>query len=297
MLFKWYLILGLLASQSSWARFLGDDEIRADLSRPVISNINEAEFNGLVKMLQTVYSPVVSKFGGRLSIQGEWKNETPNAYANQLFGSWSVKVTGGLARRPELTYDGLTLIICHELGHHLGGFPLATNKPPFGGYWAANEGQSDYYATHACAKKVWGPESSKNAEFREKVDSYAKGACDMVWSESVDRDLCYRTTVAVESVSATMAALKSVPMTRFNTPDPAVVDRISMEHPAVQCRMDTSFQGALCGIPAREDMIPGKGVSNTPNSPEAEAAAAQVSCMKVNRAPMGLRPNCWFKER
>lgn len=41
-------------------------------------------------------------------------------------------------------------------------------------------------------------------------------------------------------------------------------------------------------------MIPGRGVSNTP---EAEAAAAQVSCMKVNRAPMGLQPACWRKIR
>ena len=36
---------------------------------------------------------------------------------------WSlfIELNGGLARRPEVSSDGFTMVICHELGHFLAG--------------------------------------------------------------------------------------------------------------------------------------------------------------------------------
>jgi hypothetical protein len=62
----------------------------------------------------------------------------------------------------------MTLIICHELGHHVGGFPFVSGTP-FGGYWAATEGQSDYYSTQVCARTMWDKETAINAGFTERV--------------------------------------------------------------------------------------------------------------------------------
>jgi hypothetical protein len=71
------------------AEWLNPADIRSDI-KPVDvsqSNISENEFRNIIKNIQTIYSPVIAKFGGKLSISGDWKSETPNAGASQIFGS------------------------------------------------------------------------------------------------------------------------------------------------------------------------------------------------------------------
>ena len=51
------------------------------------------------------------------------------------FNKWVVAMFGGLARRPEVTKDAFQFVVCHEVGHHLAGWPFAYD-------WASNEGQS-----------------------------------------------------------------------------------------------------------------------------------------------------------
>ena len=65
----------------------------------------------------------------------------------RLLNEWRVVIYGGL-EHPLLTLDGLTAVICHEVGHHLGGFAFKTSI--LGDNWAATEGQSDYFAAHRC---------------------------------------------------------------------------------------------------------------------------------------------------
>jgi lipocalin len=260
-------------------------------------NISETEFRTLIQKAQSTYAPIVNRVGGRLTISGDWKNQTPNAAATQFQGTWMVRVSGGLARHPEITADGLTLIICHELGHHLGGFSLSPQQHPFEKPWAASEGQSDYFATHVCARRLWGSEVSVNRSFEKSVKQQIRELCDPVWRDQADRNLCYRTLTATDSVIATMAALKGVPMPNYATPDQKAVTETSYAHPAPQCRMDTALQGALCTASFNEATIPGKNASGGISGIEAEREAARNSCTAFSGFSTGLRPTCWFKAR
>lgn len=290
-------IASVFITLQAQATFVPDEEIKFGMMSRGPSNISEAQFNEIIQRVQSAYEGTVKAVGGNLFISGEWKSETPNAYARQVFGAWMVQITGGLARRPELTPDGFTLVLCHELGHHLGGFAFTSTGflPMF--IWAANEGQSDYYATQVCARKLWGPEKEINASFRNSVSSFVIDKCDSVWSAREDRDLCYRITAAVESLSQTMAGIvgKSVP--DFTTPDTTVVSKTNNKHPAVQCRMDTGLQGALCPAAFNEKIIPGKDTKGGTSGIEAEKEAARYSCTKSSGYTVGLRPTCWFKPR
>lgn len=208
-----------------------------------------------------------------------------------------VKVSGGLARHKDITPDGLSLIICHELGHHLGGFSLSPQQNPFEKPWAASEGQSDYFATHVCARRIWGSEINVNRTFEKTVKQQIRDLCDPVWKDQADRNLCYRSLTATQSVIATMASLKGVPMPDFATPDANVVAQTSYAHPAPQCRMDTSLQGALCTAAFDETLIPGKTTAGGIAGIEAEREAARHSCTAFSGYSIGLRPTCWFKPR
>lgn len=292
-----FAIVLTLSANESKATFVPEEEIDWDSLSFGPSNTSESEFRAILNSIQKSYETVVKSFGGNLAITGEWNNEKLNAGANQMFGSWKVQITGGLARRPELTQDGFALIVCHELGHHLAGFPFSTSGSPFGGVWAANEGQSDYFSTQVCARKLWAPELEKNASFRDQVSDFVREQCHTTWSSEADRDLCYRVTAAGQSVALTMAVLMNKPAPKFETPDPAVVNKTNSAHPAVQCRMDTLFQGAICPMSFGEDLIPGKTAPGGPHEQNAERESAVRTCTNLSSQYIGRRPACWFKAR
>lgn len=196
---------------------------------------------------------------------------------------------GGLARRPEVTKDGFVLVICHELGHHLGGFPFYS-----GGDWAANEGQADYFATHACAHKMWDG-SADNALSRDGVDPVAKQQCDQSYTLQDERDVCYRTANASQSLANLLAVLGAENTPQFSTPDLSEVSATYEGHPAAQCRLDTYFGGALCATRFNEAVIPGRNHPKGQESVEAEADAAQYSCTRAQGQTLGVRPLCWYK--
>ncbi len=291
-------------SNPVFATFLPQSEIAPVELLPVgAPNITKEQFDENIKYVSDIYSPIVTKHGARLRITGDWKSETINAGARQMFGIWDIVFTGGLARRPEMSSDGMVLILCHELGHHLGGFAMApgiSSPLPIPGTeaWAANEGQADYYATQVCSHKVWGQQKDENAKSRQTAPQNVKSYCDSVWSNIDQQNLCYRALVATQAISNTMAVLrKDAAMPNFDTPDASKSTETNHKHPATQCRMDTSFQGALCLADFNDEIIPGKKVADGVDSIAAEREAMINSCSSLTGFQIGLRPACWFKAR
>jgi hypothetical protein len=203
-----------------------------------------------------------------------WDNNTVNASASRSFGRWIVNMYGGLARRPEVTPDGFAMVLCHELGHHMAGFPFSRS-------WAANEGQSDYFASLSCARALWKDETKVNAEAAKTVAKVAKELCDDKWSFDSDRNLCYRTMNGAKSLATLLARGKAVSV---GTPDPSEVSKTNKAHPAGQCRLDTYAQGAICEADWDEESIP-KTLKNS----------AKVTCTRADGFETGVRPLCWYK--
>ena len=167
------------------ATFVPPDQIRSDYSSygAEDANMTKQEFDDMIKVAQDYYEPIVQSHGGRLNISGRWDDDTPNARASQFFFFWNVEMFGGLARHPKMTKDGFMMVICHELGHHLAGFPFVPGGGGFLPTWAANEGQSDYFAAHSCAPNLWGDEKSINASFKGQIHKIAEEGCDAAWGK------------------------------------------------------------------------------------------------------------------
>jgi hypothetical protein len=94
---------------------------------PIGGGITEPEFEGVIAAVEKLYTPIVSSMGGKLVIHRRWKDGTVNAYADRQDGNWNVTMFGGLARHKETTIDGFLLVVCHELGHQIGGAPKYNN--------------------------------------------------------------------------------------------------------------------------------------------------------------------------
>lgn len=250
--------------------------------------ITEDEFNDVIDYASAYYVPVVAGFKAKLVFERKWEDSTVNAYASKIGNTWTVAMFGGLARRPEVTADGFALVVCHEIGHHIGGFPFVRAT-------TANEGQSDYFATQACARNLWKDDYKKNASYASKVNATAKAKCDKAWDSEVERNLCYRVSDAGFSLAKLLGALNKTDVPDFSKPDASKVATTNHSHPKAQCRLDTYLAGGLCDAQFKDDLIPGADGRLKAASKEKAALAVSCSQFDVTREFAG-RPTCWFKQ-
>lgn len=239
------------------------------------NDMTEARFNEIIDKIEEVYAPIVRSKRGTLKVNRKWSNGTVNASAQRFGWSWIVNMYGGLARHQDVTDDGFAMVVCHELGHHLGGAPKVGTLLS---KWASNEGQSDYFGSTKCFRRVYMNDDNVSIVAKMEVPEYATEKCKEVWSTQADIALCQRAAMAGKSLSKLLSR-SGTP--KFDTPDTSVVDRTNNAHPAGQCRLDTYFQGALCDKDISDEVDnkdPLKGV-----------------CNKVRGYKKGTRPLCWYK--
>ena len=241
-------IIALLISSHSFASLPENDLWKQD--NKFMSNITEAEFYAVIDEMRQLYSPIIRGFGGWFVLSGNWDDSTVNAYASRSGAEYHVNMFGGLARRPEVTLDGFRMVICHEIGHHLAGFPNSG--------WASYEGQSDYYATHVCARKVL----SKYSADETDIPHFCKNIKD-----EDDQKTCARTLKAGLSLANLLAALNDEPTPSYETFDPTQVRTTQQSHPAAQCRLDTYLAGAVCEKPWNDRVIPRNAKASCDNRP------------------------------
>ena len=86
------------------------------------SSMTEERFKEIIDEVMVPYRPIVESHGAKLLVNYLWSDNTVNASAEQKGDTWIINMYGGLARRSEITDDGFAAVVCHELGHHLGGF-------------------------------------------------------------------------------------------------------------------------------------------------------------------------------
>lgn len=292
----WITLLGaLFFSQTALGTFIPPEDIKNpyQVFSERDANMTKAEFNDAIDKAEAIYAPIVQSHGARLVFNRKWDDDTLNASASQSFNTWNVNMYGGLARHPEMTLDGFSMVVCHELGHHLAGFTF--KKSFWGGSWASNEGQSDYFAAHSCARELWKNELVENAKYRGQLPQIVADRCDQTWSTVDEQNLCYRINAGGESLSRVLSALKGdKKMPEFHTPDKNKVSKTNSNHPDAQCRMDTTYAASVCTVEFDPMLIPGKGMSDQFGK-EAELEAAEYTCMEVTQSTEGLRPRCWFK--
>ena len=282
----------LACSEDGTGGFLPENDMYIPAGMKGINGgITEAQFTSAIDKVETIYAPIIANMGAKLEIDRKWDDGTVNAYAQQSGKTWKVAMFGGLARHETITEDGMALVVCHEIGHHIGGAPKkggSTGGGWWGGSsggansWASNEGQADYFATLKCLRKAFLNDDNIAVVAEMKVPKTLVDACKKSnKSDKEDTALCVRTSMAGKSVSDLFSALSKLPETKFDSPDAKVVTKTDDNHPKAQCRLDTYFQGSLCEIGMNEDVSQKEEVKGT--------------CHPSLGHKIGTRPLCWFK--
>jgi hypothetical protein len=259
--------------------FLPPNNLNHRIGAKDSGGITEAQYNEVMDRIEAIYTPIVAARGGHLVLKRLWTDDTVNSSAQQQGSDWIINAYGGLARDKAITQDGEALVLCHEMGHHLGGAPLYSDMN-----WAADEGEADYFANAKCLHRMFSDTKTANFTAPKAASddlALAKAACAKSYKGAKDQAVCVRSAVAGESVTALFTELSGDAPSHFDTPDQSVVAATNDEHPASQCRLDTYFQGSLCNKPFTTDM------SMTDPS--------VGGCVVSQGYKSGMRPFCWYK--
>lgn len=242
--------------------------------------LTEEEFNDVIEKVETIYAPIIEAKGKTLQIVRNWTDGTVNAFARQIGNTWEVQMFGGLARHETITRDGFATVVCHELGHHLGGAPKKASW--WGSSWASNEGQADYFGTMKCLRKYMEKDNNEEIVATLNVPAFVTDKCAANFKDAADIAMCQRGAMAGMSLANLFKALRNLPNDlNFETPDSKVVTKTDDNHPAPQCRLDTYFQGALCDQDHYSDVD--------------QSDATVGTCNRSQDYTDGVRPLCWYK--
>lgn len=129
-----------------------------------------------------------------------------NAELTKVANELTIRVWGGMLRHRLMTEETLLLLLCHEIGHYLGGPPTKAR-----GGWSSTEGQADYFAGLHCARSVGLDEVS-------------------FYDSALDLSRIY-------------AGVTFSPEPQLECSDPTVVSRTNFGYPSVQCRLDSMLAG------------------------------------------------------
>jgi|GEM_PF-2569483 len=92
--------------------------------------------SGSCVVTQLDYENMMTNFRelyGDLRVTAVWSENRPQAFARR----GELVVSGGFARKSDISLGGLLIVTCHEVGHAL---------------FSHNEGEADYFATQKCLK-------------------------------------------------------------------------------------------------------------------------------------------------
>lgn len=279
-------MVAILSCSSAWAcdvdgqgGFAPKNDLYIGVDDKAVSDITEEMFSAIIDRVASFYSPIVKSKGGILTMMKNWNDGEVNASASRDFSNnkiWKVSMYGGLARHPLMTSDGFMMVVCHELGHHIGGAPHKGRTS-----WVANEGQSDYFASTKCLRRVLEKEDNIDAVSKMTVEPVVTAKCQMAHKTANDIAICQRTAMAAKNLAQILSGLDERSTVSHKTPDMKVVSVTNDNHPEAQCRLDTYFQGALCDKSFTDDVNDNDPIPGT--------------CIKRDGYTVGVRPLCWYK--
>lgn len=277
------LLLSLFSiSTYAWSALEGDIQEESCFSSeerfPVQKNSlmsDESLYLEIANKFKRKFSVMVAtRYGKELKLEYRPNEDRVNASITRDDNNNPVMIiTSGLIMFPQMSPSAFTAILCHELGHYMGGMPKKLRGNTTKRSWSSAEGQADYFATSKCLPEFYKGEKA-NESFN---DTIAKEQVDELFHICSD-PLCMRVVHASLEMGKVFASIKkyaSAPS--LQKKDQSIVSRTNFKHPTLQCRLDTLVNGILCDADKNEHF--------SDDDPRVGACVGEVK---------GTRPRCWY---
>ncbi|HXH31103.1 MAG TPA: hypothetical protein VNJ01_09850 [Bacteriovoracaceae bacterium] len=166
------------------------------------------DINNLENLAEEIRSVFLPRLGSDEDLVIVFESLSPkvNAEIKKNNNQLVLELHGGMLSHSKMNEDTFRLLLCHELGHVLGGRPLKSRTG-----WSSTEGQADYYSGKECAQLLGMDETA-----------LLKGALSL-------------TEIYAEVMRESPPRLESY--------EEVKVERTNYGYPSVQCRLQTILAG------------------------------------------------------
>lgn len=216
--------------------------------------VSPQELKKLKERIQNIYDREITSSNANLKIVYDLSSPIKGAFAkNDRHNNWQITVHGGLIEHPKMNYQAMGLILCHEVGHFLGGAPYVQGRqltPTFITRAPKNmsaEGQADFFATADCGKKIFA-----EVKLDEDYSDLPKESLDLCDGTQLDERLCLQLIKTSKRVIDIYTDIVSeidgisYKEVSYVKKDITQTDRTLVyvgEYPGLQCRLDTMLAG------------------------------------------------------
>ena len=213
--------------------------------------INYFKFKYAVKVYQETKLP--------LNIPDLWTTNHFEGSVRKAENFFELKITGKALTSKEASSISFASIVCHELGHILGGSPKQTMP---GVEWSSTEGQSDFWAAKSCLPEFFQDVvlDSQSAFYDRALNQELLLKFPELLSTPKafpeDYAFCKQDLKCLLVVSAGVELINffdyydyvDLPKPALNTPESDAKEFKPNSYPSLQCRLDTYVRGGLCQI-------------------------------------------------
>ena len=235
-------------------------------------------FQSVIDHFENTWSETLNReFSKKLIFNVDFEDERVNASCSRDDDNNPIlKIRGGLLRHPQMNEEVLNFLLCHELGHFMGGAPKSFRGRSTKRSWSSVEGQADYFAATKCLPKIYSNEImtldfSKSNLIKDKVKSVCEG------------EVCSRVVYSGLLAARFFASLKkgsTVP--EIGRSERYYPSETLQKHPTPQCRLDTVVSAVKCEIDYSYLMD--------------DLDISIGACIKKEINLSGERASCWFNE-
>lgn len=210
------------------------------------SGLQESDVLFLFRLLEKEYGNSIGNRTLSISADFNWLQPYMGAGSKMLDGEFSVMIWGGMVRAPFMNVGVLSSILCHEIGHRLGGPPhqIFDGKED----WSSAEGQSDHFAATQCLPKLYRilKNTSQSYLQQEKEDMSTKICKKVPLSERAQCE--WVATAGIDMIQFLQVYYNfDLPIPNpENSPTEKVRETLHTQYPSPQCRMEIFKVGAAC---------------------------------------------------
>lgn len=223
------------------------------------ASVDKADYLKITNALSSLYSQKIADQGGRLKFVLSETDGVPNAYAaKRSEGNWEITVISSFLSLSHQTPPTLGIILCHEIGHFLGGKPYVVGKQMTAAVraWAPKkmsvEGQADYFATSECIKSLEKKLPDLFVNNKGLLNLPSAQECQRSYTNEKEIKVCneiltasYQTILVYQQILDQL----QIPSTFFakleNSSSERTLDYVG-EYPELDCRYETFIKGTLC---------------------------------------------------
>lgn len=213
-------------------------------------------YAGIRKNFISIYGPIV-KEARNVDLNVGVSTEYPtNAGGVSLYKNEArIEMGSDMHRNLAVSPDIYLAILCHEVGHILGGTPYSLNTLKPSSQWqsttpSSSEGQSDFFSSLTCMKKVFASDTP-TVPTSYNVSDRVKALCENKFETVLEQNICQRSAAAGFGVASYIISVydslsPGQPMAKISMDTPEKDGTsVGKLYPSLQCRFDTILAGAL----------------------------------------------------